>query len=65
MKTMYFVIGGIFTSTDFTALEAGGSELYGPFLDRHAAEAAWKKSMAQNIDICCHRLFVVPVTISG
>lgn len=63
MKTIYFVVGGIFTSTHFTALEPGGAELHGPFLSEHDAEEAWKTSTSRNFDICCHKLFIVPVAV--
>jgi hypothetical protein len=63
MKTMYFVIGGIFTTTDFDHLEEGGSEIHGPYQTEAEAERVWRGSTTKNMDICCHRLFVVPVSV--
>jgi hypothetical protein len=63
MKTRYFVIGGVFTSTEFTALEPEGGEIHGPFATLEEADEAWKTSTGRNFDICCHKLFVVPVEV--
>ncbi len=63
MKKIYFVIGGIFTSTGFTALEPGSAEMHGPFGEYSDAERAWKSNTSRKVDICCHRLFIVPVTL--
>jgi hypothetical protein len=63
MRTVYFVIGGVFTSTEFSALEPDGAEIHGPFATRTEADEAWKTSSGRNFDICCHKLFIVPVEI--
>jgi hypothetical protein len=65
MKTIYFVVGGIFTSTAFDKLEADGGEMIGPFATKAEAEDARNVSAARNFDICCHRLFIVPVEVAA
>jgi hypothetical protein len=63
VKYTYFVIGGTFTTTDFDKLEDGGSEMHGPFQTEAEAERVWRGSTAKNIDICCHKLFIVRVNL--
>lgn len=55
---MYMVEGGIFTSTEFKALEPGTQECYGPFTTYEDALAKWNGATWAKVDICCHRLTI-------
>jgi len=53
---MYRVEGGIYTSTDFSELEPGTQECYGPFTTYEEAYSAWNSATWAKVDTCCHRL---------
>jgi hypothetical protein len=55
---MYFVEGGIYTGTDFTTLEPGTEERYGPFDNHDDAVSEWNGRTWAKVDICCHRLTI-------
>lgn len=59
-KTVYMVEGGVYTDTSWSNIEDGTREVYGPFEDYQQALAVWKSKMGWKIDICCHRLRIVP-----
>jgi hypothetical protein len=63
MKTIYFVIGGIFTNSSFEKLEPNGQEMHGPFLTEREAEDMRQRSTGRNFDICWHKVFIVPVLV--
>jgi hypothetical protein len=63
VRRLFFVIGGIFTTTNFDKLEKDGAEMHGPFETEAEAERVWRGSTSKNIDICCHKLFIVPVNV--
>ncbi len=56
---MFFVKGGVYTSTSFTDLEPGTEEEYGPFDSYPEALEVWSARARQQIDICPHRLSIV------
>jgi hypothetical protein len=58
---VFEIRGGIHTDTTFTEIVPGTEEVYGPFEDYDHAVNVWRGKMGTNIDICEHRLFVVPV----
>jgi hypothetical protein len=62
-KKMYYVIGGIFKTTDFLELEPGGGEIQGPFPTEAVAEKIRDASTRKNLDICCHKVFVTSVDV--
>jgi hypothetical protein len=39
----YWVVGGEYSGTDFKTLKSGAPQVVGPFDDREAARAAWKR----------------------
>lgn len=55
---MYIVSGGIYTDTTFRTLEPNTQEKYGPFSTYNEAREKWSAAARQNLDICCHRLFI-------
>ena len=59
---MYVVEGGIFTDTEFKALETGTEEYYGPFEKYCDAFDAWSSHTWAKVDICCHRLRIFQET---
>ena len=55
----YIVEGGVYQNTTFTTL-AGPKEFYGPFNTYEEARKAWWEGTSRNVDICEHRLFIIP-----
>ncbi len=58
---MFVVEGGIFTNTEFKAVDAGTQEFYGPFETYAEAYEVWSGKARAQIDICCHRLVIKEV----
>lgn len=58
---MFLVEGGIFTSTEFSVLEQGTQECYGPFTTYAEAYDTWSGKARAQVDICCHRLVIKEV----
>lgn len=57
----YIVKGGIYTDLDFKEVIPGTEEEYGPFDTHEEAITEWKGRMFAKVDICPHRLTVIPV----
>jgi hypothetical protein len=56
---VYYLEGGIYTDTKFEILVEGTAEHYGPFYSRKEARVKWWEATCKNVDICCHRIFIV------
>jgi hypothetical protein len=56
----YFIRGGIYTDMSFTTVTPGTEEEYGPFDTYVEAADAWKGYMFAKVDICPHRLSIIP-----
>lgn len=51
MSSQYWVVGGIYTNTDFNLIEGGGAELrLGPFDDYEHAKAVWRAKAMETVD---------------
>lgn len=51
MSSQYWVIGGVYASTEFNALVEGTEELkLGPFDDYAEAKAVWRAKSMENVD---------------
>ena len=51
MSEQYWVIGGVYTSTEFDALADGASEVkLGPFDDYAEAKAVWRAKSMETVD---------------
>lgn len=47
----YWVVGGVYTSTDFTEIAGGGGETWeGPFADVESAKVAWQRLAWTTVD---------------
>ncbi|MFC3678190.1 DUF4170 domain-containing protein [Ferrovibrio xuzhouensis] len=57
---VFYVEGGIFNDLADPAPIAGTEERYGPFKTEKEADQIWRARMADKIDICNHRLRVIP-----
>lgn len=56
----YWVVGGVFTSTEFDELVAGeDEERHGPFWSYSDAERAWQRLSWQKVDKCQVRYQIV------
>lgn len=49
---MYYVIGGVYTGTDFKEFTDSKGEEYGPFKTYKEAEEIWRGRSWLNVDIC-------------
>jgi hypothetical protein len=58
---MYKVIGGVYTNTEFSELEQGTQECYGPFNTYEEAYSAWNGATWAKVDNCCHRLQIMEI----
>ena len=47
-KERFWVVGGDYTCMQFKSLRDGASTIVGPFEDRDAAKAEWKKLAEKN-----------------
>lgn len=52
---MYYVIGGVYTGTDFKEFKDGKGEEYGPFETYQEAEDNWRRYSWLNVDTCNSR----------
>lgn len=52
---MYYVIGGVYTETDFKEFKDGKGEEYGPFETYQEAEDIWRSHSWLNVDTCNSR----------
>jgi hypothetical protein len=57
---MWVVEGGIYTDFNFSILEPGTEERYGPFTDYDEAYAVWQGRARFMVDTACHRLVIQP-----
>ena len=56
----YLVKGGVYTDMSFTTVTPGTEEEYSPFDSYELAAEEWKGRMFAKVDICPHRLNIVP-----
>jgi len=59
----FIVVGGMYTDTDWTTLEVGTSELYGPFDTMAEARTVWWEKSCKKVDRCLHRLTIKPAAV--
>ena len=56
---MYYVIGGVYTGTDFEEFKDGEGEKYGPFETYQEAEDIWRSHSWLNVDTCNSRYTII------
>ena len=56
----FIVEGGVYTDMSFTTVTPGTEEYYGPFDSFDEASAVWKGRMFAKVDVCPHRLHIIP-----